>query len=120
MDSWESDRDYWYMNYYQDCNQPAITGGKVRVFNTAEELQASVGNVGFRCPCCGGVSASPYACDSGVVIRDGQKCDWKVYGLFGDIGKGIFVYCKDRLRGETIFMPIAWENQTKQPEEDTH
>ena len=24
IESWESDRDYWYMNYYQDCNQPEI------------------------------------------------------------------------------------------------
>lgn len=25
LDSWESDRDYWYMNYYQECNQPTMT-----------------------------------------------------------------------------------------------
>jgi len=29
--------------------------------------------------------------------------------LFGDLGKGIFVFCKDKVAGETIFMPIAWE-----------
>jgi len=25
------------------------------------------------------------------------------------LGKTIFVYCKDQIRGERIFMPIAWE-----------
>jgi hypothetical protein len=33
--------------------------------------------------------------------------------LFGDLGKGVFVYCKDRLAGESIFMPIAWETETE-------
>ncbi len=30
LNSWEEKRDYWYMNYYQDCNQPEIKGDKVR------------------------------------------------------------------------------------------
>ena len=25
LDGWETDRNYWYMNYYQDCNQPELS-----------------------------------------------------------------------------------------------
>lgn len=38
-----------------------------------------------------------------------RVCDWKVYGLFKDLGKGVFVYCKNEIRGERIFMPVEWE-----------
>lgn len=112
LDSWESERNYWYMNYYQDCNQPEIEDGKVRVFDTVEDFRKAVGSAGFRCPCCGGVSKSPYVCDAGTIRSDGSRCDWKVYGLFRGLGKDIFVYCKDQVRGERIFMPIAWEEET--------
>lgn len=101
LDSWEEDRSYWYMNYYQDCNQPEIKGDKVKVFETVKDMINSIGEKRFRCPSCGGISTDPYKCNGG--------CDWKVYGLFGDLGKGVFVYCKDKLKGETIFMPLAWE-----------
>ena len=118
LDSWESHRDYWYMNYYQDCNQPTISTANVRIFDTVEDLRSAVGNNGFRCPCCGGVSNSPYECDSGVIRSDGKVCDWKVYGFLGDLGKGVFVYCKDKLHGEKMFMPIAWETESEPLKED--
>lgn len=103
LDQWEKDRDYWYMNYYQECNQPQITTERCRVFETTDELLESIGKSGFRCPACNEVSRSPYECDV-------APCDWKVYGLFGHMGKGISVFCKDQLRGNAIFMPIAWED----------
>lgn len=109
LDSWEESCNYWYMNYYQECNQPEIKGDKVKVFETVEDMLKSIGDKKFRCPACGGISKSPYNCDSGLEMEKGKVCDWKVYGLFGDLGKGVFVYCKDKLQGETIFMPIAWE-----------
>lgn len=109
LDAWEADRNYWYMNYYQESNQPAINSESVRVFDTLDELRASVGTKGFRCPCCGGISSDPYECNSGIVRDDGKVCDWKVYGLFRGLGKDVFVYCKDKLRGNRIFMPVAWE-----------
>lgn len=108
--SWEEDRSYWYMNYYQDSNQPLIAGDKVRVFDTVEDFRAALGNIEFRCPACGGVSKSPYECNSGIATK-GKVCDWKVYGLFGDMGKGVYVFCKDKLKGETMFMPLAWESE---------
>lgn len=101
--SWEKDRSYWYMNYYQDCNQPEITSKRVKVFDTVQDFISSAGKKEFRCPSCGGVSTDPYACNGG--------CDWKVYGLFGDMGKGVFVYIKEKVRGETIFMPLSWEEE---------
>lgn len=108
LDAWENDRDYWYMNYYQDCNQPKISDGSVRVFETVDDLKTSIARPQYRCPACGGVSSNPYTCDSGIE-RDGKPCDWKAYGLFGTLGKGAFVYVKEKLRGQSIFMPVAWE-----------
>lgn len=111
IDAWEARRDYWYMNYYHDGNQPLIDSDKCRVFETVKDLQESIGNTGFRCPACEGVSKSPYACDAGT-IKDDKKCDWKVYGLFGHLGKGVSVFAKDKLKVESLFMPIAWEKST--------
>lgn len=114
LTAWEGRRNYWYMNYYQDANQPLITGDSVRVFETKEDARAAIGKGGFRCPRCKGVSANPYECNSGVklILRDGnkpEKCNWKVYGLFGALGKGVTVFVKSELRGWEIFMPVAWE-----------
>lgn len=100
LDGWETDRTYWYMNYYQDCNQPEIKSGNVRVFDTTQELKEAIGKMRFRCPACGKETPDPYEC---------KACGWKVYGFLGDMGKGVFVYVKEKLKGETIFMPISWE-----------
>jgi hypothetical protein len=113
LDRWEEGRNYWYMNYYQDAEQPLLNE-KVRVFDTVEDLLASIGKAGFRCPYCGGITKSPYECDSGVIvpkINDGNDgpCNWKVYGLFRDMGKGVHVFVKSELHGELMFMPVAWE-----------
>jgi len=110
LNSWEEGRNYWYMNYYQNSNQPKIKGDKVKIFETVDDMLKSIGEKKFRCPACGGITTDPYECNSGIK-KDGKVCDWKVYGLFGDLGKGIFVYCKDKLKGETMFMPIEWENK---------
>lgn len=40
-----------------------------------------------------------------------KACGWAVYGLLGDLGKGVFVYVKEKLHGDNIFMPIAWEEE---------
>ena len=109
LDSWEKGRSYWYMNYYQECNQPRLDSEKGRIFETQDELLQSIGNYGFRCPMCGGVSMSPYKCTSGNEMSKGQVCDWNVGGLLRDLGKGVFIFVKDKMRGETIYMPLAWE-----------
>lgn len=108
LDAWEGKRTYWYMNYYQPANQPSIESDNVRVFETVDDLLASIGKTGFRCPNCEAVSKSPYTCDSGVKAH-GKVCDWKVYGLFGHMGKGVSVFVKEKLAIEQLFMPVAWE-----------
>lgn len=111
LDAWDSKRDYWYMNYYQDANQPLIAADSVRVFGTVEELRVSIGDKGFRCPACAGVSKSPYECDTRIKTK-GKVCDWKSYGLFGHLGKGISVFVKEKVQVQAIFMPVAWEQNT--------
>ena len=102
LDSWEEDRTYWYMNYYQECNQPEIKSGKTKVFDSLVDFRNSIGKMEFRCPSCGKITRSPYEC---------VNCGWKVYGFFGDLGKGVFVYVKNELKGERIFMPVSWEDK---------
>lgn len=108
LDSWEEERNYWYMNYYQDCNQPEIKGSNVKVFDTMEDFKKSIGEMLFRCPSCGKITMNPYEC---------KACGWKVYGLFKDMGKGVFVYVKERLMGENIFMPVSWEDKEEAVEQ---
>lgn len=109
LNAWEQDRTYSAINYYQEANQPSIKSDKVKVFETVEEMLQEIGEKKFRCPSCNGISTNPYSCNSGEEMAKGKTCDWKVYGLFGDLGKGVFVYIKDKLKGETIFLPISWE-----------
>lgn len=115
LDAWESQRTFWYMNYYQDCRQPEITGHKVRVFETTEQLRESIGTKGFRCPHCSGIATNPYECNSGIelpLMNSGgvpKPCNWKAFGVFGSLGKGVSVFVKSVLRVDNIFMPIAWE-----------
>ena len=50
LTAWEEKRSYWYMNYYQDANQP-ILSSSVRVFDTLQEFKEAVHrDQGFRCP----------------------------------------------------------------------
>ena len=109
LKSWEQDRDYSAINYYQEANQPTIKADHVKVFENIEEMLQTIGKKKFRCPSCNGVSNNPYKCDSGEKMSKEKTCDWNVKGLFGDLGKGVYVYIKDQLKGETIFTPISWE-----------
>lgn len=109
LNTWESQRDYWYMNYYQDCNQPLLTNPNVRIFENEKELHESVSENKFRCLSCGGVSTSPYECNSGKEMSKGKICNWKSYGLFGTMGKGTFIFLKEKMKGENIFTPVSWE-----------
>jgi hypothetical protein len=110
LKAWEKDRNYSVINYYKESNQPALNSKNVKVFETVKELHDSIGKKGFRCPLCEGVSKNPYECNSKLKV-DGRICDWKVYGLFTDMGKGVHVLCKDKLKGELIFKPVAWEEE---------
>lgn len=59
--AWEEDRDYWYVNYYQESNQPDLTGeiGVVTLAEWRAEGEQLYGKEQldwrFRCPACGHV-----------------------------------------------------------------
>ena len=110
IDTWVSKKNYWYINYFQEANQPLITGEDVYLFENIEEAKESFKELGFRCPRCGGISKSPKECDTNIVI-DKKTCDWKAYGLFGTLGKGVTIILKDTISIENIFKPIAYEKE---------
>lgn len=103
----EDARTYSVVNYYQAANFPSLHG--VALFDTVEQFKARYPLLKYRCPACEGVSSDAFECDSGV-IRNGKKCDWKAYGLFRTMGKGMRVaFVKDFLKRPIvyeIFMPV--------------
>lgn len=118
VEAWEKDRDYWYMNYYQECEQPSLNGKmKVFVFENVDEFRKSAEGKGFRCPYCGGATTLPQKCDSGLKVEliNGKKkketCNWSAGGLFRTLGKGAQIFLKDRAMTFEVFMPIAWEGK---------
>lgn len=112
LNAWEKDRTYSAINYYQEANQPKLDASFVRVFDTVDDFRENIKEKGFRCPSCRAVSTSPYECDSKQVRDDGKECDWKVYGFLRDLGKGVYIFVKEEMRSELMFMPIAWEEVT--------
>lgn len=109
MKSWEDDRTYWFMNYYQDCEQPLIDSDNVFVFESVQAFKDKCGQR-FICPHCNGISTDPYKCNSDKRIG-GKVCDWKAYGL---LRSGLcFCYFKAENKGTHIFMPAALQNQTE-------
>lgn len=112
----EKKRSYNACNYYQEHTFPAL--GEVRVFDQISDLMKSLVERRFRCPHCKQESTDPYECNSGHKMQDGKPCNWKSYGLFRTMGKGVRIAVKSTFneRGiviDEIFMPIAWENQTE-------
>ena len=103
LEAWEEDRRYWFLNYYQEANQPKIDSKDVFVFESAEDLREKVGTE-FICPHCKGISTNPYECNSGIEV-DGKKCDWKSYGFLQF--NLAFLYCKKERKGTKCFMPKA-------------
>lgn len=98
--AWESKRRYWYMNFYQECNQPEIKiDGKMRVLKFGDwmnELKEKFGNDSaqwkFKCPSCGhiqcGADFEAIGQDRGNASfncigrhKKGVGCDWSLGGL---------------------------------------
>jgi hypothetical protein len=100
MESWENDRGYWYMNYYQDCNQPLINSESVIEYDSwISALKEKYGEDSkkwkFKCPSCGNEQSIEdflshnieepenkvyYNCIGRYV--SGIGCDWTLGGLF--------------------------------------
>ena len=114
LDIWEADRDYSFENYYQESKQPRIDSDHVYVFENSGEFIASTKGMGFRCPVCKGVSSDPQKCDTGILLSGGKHCNWKAYGLFGTMGKGVCVLLKDHMIPVNIFKPVAFEDLSQQ------
>lgn len=109
LSSWEDDRHYWFMNYYNESDQPLIEGDDVFVFENLQELYEKCGNE-FICPACKGISTDPYECNSGKKIH-GKCCDWKSYGLF-QFGLA-YVYVKSEKKGNKIFKPVKLYKESR-------
>jgi len=118
MEAVEGRRSYCAVNYYQEATFPSLEG--VRVFENREALEAAIPpGTKFRCPACKGESTNPYTCNSGKVIErlGGGKgvCDWKSFGLFHTMGKGLRFTIKDgfleKPMVDEIFLPVVFENE---------
>lgn len=109
----EAKRNVTAPNYYQDANFPRLDG--VRVFDTPEAFAVAFPSRKYTCPACAGISTDPYACNAGTV-RDGKTCNWKSYGLFGTMGKGLRAVVKSTFlehpRVHEIFMPVEADAPT--------
>lgn len=108
LEAFENKRNCWWLSFYQECNQPEIKHGNVKTFDTYEAFRKSLDGKGYRCPACGGISTHPQKCNSGIE-KDGKVCDWKSFGLFGTMGKGVYVFILEDLAVVEIFRPVAWE-----------
>ena len=107
--AWEADRDYWYVNYYQESKQPDLSEGGVKVFTLKqwqEEAERRFGKGAldwkFKCPVCGNVQTmrmfkekgvdpnkAYYNCASRYGFGGRSDCKWTMGGLLS-IG-GVYV-----------------------------
>jgi hypothetical protein len=99
--AFEKKRNVNTVNFYQTANFPLLED--VFVFETLDDFKKKFPSGKTVCPSCGKESTDPYECSQ-------PKCDWKVYGLLGDLGKGIKVIIKDRFLENpvpiNIFKPV--------------
>lgn len=110
LEALEKKRGVNCVNFYQDSNFPTLQN--VHVFQNKEEFFSKFPSRKFICPACGKESTNPYECSQ-------PDCDWKVYGLFSDLGKGIYILFIDKFftnpKPENIFMPIELYQQNNPP-----
>ncbi len=97
-----------YTNWFQEANFPILS--EVYIFDTIDDFKAKFPSKQYQCPNCNGISTNPQVCNSGKEIKGKEICDWKVFGLFGDLGKGIKVIVKDLFtdipKPTAMFKPI--------------
>ncbi|MDO8728535.1 MAG: hypothetical protein Q7K26_01440 [bacterium] len=103
----EAKRDYSASNYYQEANFPSLES--VVLFDDIEAFKKRYPSGKYRCPSCSGESTNPYECNA-VSSTKKDPCNWKSYGLFGTLGKGLRVALKNeflsRPKIDEIFSPI--------------
>jgi len=97
--AWENNRNYWYMNYYQDCNQPEIKSNLV--ISHEEWHKQLIARFGenyldwkFQCPACGNIQSLRDFLEYKIVSAEdkvyykcigryvkGIGCNWTLGGL---------------------------------------
>lgn len=110
MTAIESKRDYSAINFYQSSKFPNLEN--VAVFESSDEVLGKYPSGKYRCPSCNGVSTDPYVCNA--LRADGKgRCDWKSYGLFGTMGKGLRLVVRSTFLEHPVvhelFMPLETE-----------
>ena len=88
LKAWEEDRGYWYVNYYQESNQPSLEGKDVvTMAEWTAEGERLYGkdrlDWKFKCPACGHVQTGRMFLDAGMHTHLAyQECASR-YGLGG-------------------------------------
>lgn len=104
LNEWEADRGYWYLNYYQDSNQPLLNdpvNSNAKIIPIDDWADQAIKLYGgnknhwqFVCPACGHVQigqdflahdAEPQNAYLNCIGRYNNKkvgCDWSLGGLF--------------------------------------
>lgn len=102
LKSWETDRTYWYMNYYQECNQPLLEDSNLKIWMYNDWLAECEKRFGkdskkwaFICPSCGNIQTIQDFLDNNIENPEakiytncigryvgGKGCDWTLGGLF--------------------------------------
>jgi hypothetical protein len=95
--AFEKARNVNTVNFYQESKFPLLEN--VHVFDTLEDYKKAFPSGKYICPKCEKESTDPYECSQ-------EKCDWNVYGMFGDLGKGIKVIVKDNFLEHPVPMNI--------------
>ncbi len=97
LKAFEKARNINTVNFYQESRFPLLEN--IHLFDTLVDFKKSFPSGKFICPSCEKHSTDPYECSQ-------EKCDWKVYGLLGDLGKGITVIIKDKFLEHPVPMNI--------------
>ena len=95
--AFEKARNVNTVNFYQESKFPLLEN--VHVFDTIGDYRKAFPSGIYICPKCEKESKDPYECSQ-------EKCDWKVYGLLGDLGKGIRVIIIDKFLEHPVPMQI--------------
>lgn len=101
IEIWEEHRSYWYMNYYQDGNQPDISDPAKNIMLHDDWGNECIKRFGedprgwkFKCPRCGHVQSGNDFIAAGIKYWQdcytdcigryvkGVGCDWTLGGLF--------------------------------------
>lgn len=120
--SFEASRDYSAPNYYQESTFPRLDVGDVLIVDNLDDFRRRFPSGHYRCPCCNGISTNAYTCNSGLLVGtpESHVCDWKAYGLFRTMGKGLRVVLKshflERPVVTEIFNPLENEPRHKESE----